>query len=119
MAKRKKGTSRRRQSDHVPASASLELHGKGTLCIIGGREDKEGDRKILEAVVARAGGGRIVVATVASGVPEELWDTYSKVFEDLGASEVARLDVSERGGAFGKDALELLKTAHGVFFTGG
>jgi len=119
MAKRKKESARRRHSDSVPASASLELAGKGSLCIIGGREDKEGDRRILEAVVARARGGRIVVATVASGVPEELWETYSKVFDDLGASDVARLDVPERGGAFGQDALEMLKTARGVFFTGG
>src|SRR5215203_3065817 len=119
MAKRKKDATRRRQSDRVPASASLELQGKGTLCIIGGHEDKEGDRQILEAVVARARGGRIVVATVASSVPEELWDTYSKVFDELGASDVARLDVPERGGAYGSDALKLLASAQGVFFTGG
>src|SRR5436190_11575074 len=116
MAKRKtKTTTNRRHSDRVPASASLELPGKGTLCIIGGHEDKEGDRHILEAVVARARRGRIVVATVASGVPEELWGTYSRVFDELGASDVARLDVPERGGAFGKEALELLASAQGVF----
>jgi cyanophycinase len=119
MARRKKETTRRRQSDRVPASASLELQGKGTLCIIGGHEDKDGDREILEAVVARAHHGRIVVATVASGVPEELWETYSKVFDQLGASDVARLDVPERGGAYGNDSLKLLASAQGVFFTGG
>jgi len=67
----------RRHSDRVPASAALELQGTGTLCIIGGREDKKGDREILRAVVTRAGRGRIVVATVASRIPEELWAIYS------------------------------------------
>ena len=109
----------RRRSDQVPESAALTLEPKGTLFIIGGREDKEGDRPILAAVVEKARKGPIAVATVASGEPEALWATYERVFRELGASDVFRLDVPERGGAFGDEALDLLRKSHAVFFTGG
>jgi cyanophycinase len=92
---------------------------KGTLVIIGGREDKEGEREILRDVVARMRDGSMVVATISSGYPREQWKAYSRLFRELGVSEVSWLDLEERGGAFGEMACELLDAASAVFFTGG
>src|SRR5688572_162764 len=92
---------------------------KGTLVIIGGKEDKEGEREILRDVVARMRDGSMVVATISSGYPREVWNAYSRLFRELGVGEVSWLDLEERGGAFGVKACELLSAANAVFFTGG
>jgi cyanophycinase len=91
----------------------------GPLIVIGGHEDKEGDRTILKEVAARLGGGRLVVATVASKVPAEYFDEYERVFGDLGVSEVRELYVNERLQASDPEKLACFEGAAGVFFTGG
>ncbi|KYF78802.1 cyanophycinase [Sorangium cellulosum] len=91
----------------------------GALVLIGGHEDKEGEREILRDVVARAGGRPIVVATVASDVAGELWVEYERVFRALGAAEVAHLDIAQRGDAGEARWLGMLEGAGCVFFTGG
>ena len=69
---------------------------RGTLVIVGGHEDKEKERLILRLVVDRARRGKIVVATVASEEPSDLWATYDPLFRELGAREVAHLRVAKR-----------------------
>src|SRR5687768_13957012 len=50
---------------------------KGSLVIIGGHEDRTGERKILRAVADRLGDdGKIVVCTVASTEPASIWEEY-------------------------------------------
>jgi cyanophycinase len=94
---------------------------KGQLVIIGGAEDKEGDCTILREFVRRAGGtnARIVVMTVATGLPEEVGRTYTDVFERLGVESVKILDTARREDASDPKALETIDQATGVFFTGG
>ena len=90
----------------------------GPLLIIGGHEDKEGDRAILKEVARRVDGGKLVLATVASHAPEGYFDSYQKGFADLGLGELVELYVHERGETFdGMD--EVFADAAGVFFTGG
>ncbi|GEM46108.1 cyanophycinase [Deinococcus cellulosilyticus] len=91
----------------------------GTLIIIGGHEDKEGDREILQEVARRVGKGKLVVTTVASHEPEGYFDTYRKVFKDLGLKNVMGLDVNERADAVTEETGKLLEDARGIFFTGG
>jgi cyanophycinase len=91
----------------------------GVLIIIGGHEDKEGEREILKAVAERLKGGKLVVATVASHQPEGYFDTYQKAFADLGVTELVELYVHERAESLDEAALHALETADGVFFTGG
>src|SRR5215216_5679644 len=88
---------------------------RGTLIVIGGHEDKEEEKLILRAVAARAGSGRLVVATVASEKPQELWETYERVFRGLGVRHVYQLNVDSREEA----KLRVLDDATVVFFTGG
>jgi cyanophycinase len=93
---------------------------KGSLVIIGGHEDRTGERKILRAVADRLGDdGKIVVCTVASAEPESLWEEYESAFRALGVPHVFRLDIESREDASSPRAMRVLEGATGVFFTGG
>lgn len=92
----------------------------GPLIIIGGREDKEGEMKILKAVVSRLPpNGKLVVATVASTIGDELWEIYRKVFRKLGVKHISHLDVVQRNKPVDNKALRAVNKADGIFFTGG
>ena len=93
---------------------------KGSLIIIGGHEDRSGERRILRAVADRLGkDGKIVVCTVASAEPESLWEEYEAAFRAIGVPHVFRLDVDSREDASSPRAIRILEGATGVFFTGG
>ena len=94
---------------------------RGQLVIIGGAEDKEGECKILREFVRRAGGikARIVIMTAATSLPGEVGDTYIRAFERLGAEDVRVLHTERREEASDPEAIESIKQATGVFFTGG
>ena len=92
---------------------------RGTLVIIGGHEDKEGDRLILRAVAERVGDGALAVATVASGLPDELWGDYEPLFHELGVRDVRHLHVSSREEAMREKTLAVLDGVTTVFITGG
>lgn len=93
--------------------------GAGPLVIIGGHEDKEGEKVILKEVARRLDGGRLVIATVASHEPEGYFDAYRKAFASLGVTDLVELYVEERGESRSPEAIGLLDGAAGVFFTGG
>lgn len=92
---------------------------KGTLIIIGGKEDKKKDKKILQEVARRATSGKLIVATVATDLPEEVWEEYRSLFSDLGVRNVEHLDIRSRMDALSEEALQTLEGAAVVFFTGG
>lgn len=92
---------------------------KGTLVVIGGREDKENDRPILRKVSELVKGGTLVVATVASHEPEAYFETYHRVFSDLGIKNTVELYMKERSEAMDEKKLSVLDKAAGIFFTGG
>lgn len=94
---------------------------KGQLVIIGGAEDKEGDCKILREFVRRAGGvkAHIAIMTAATSLPREVGDTYTRVFERLGAESVQVVDTERREDASDSRWLEIIEQATGIFFTGG
>jgi cyanophycinase len=92
---------------------------RGTLVIIGGHENKTGDRLILRAVAARVGSGALVVATVASGLPGEVWSDYEPLFKELGVRDVRHLHVESREEARSPEAVRVLDGATAVFITGG
>ncbi|WP_407572789.1 cyanophycinase [Deinococcus altitudinis] len=91
----------------------------GTLIIIGGHEDKEGERAVLKEVARRVGKGRLVVASVASHEPEGYFDAYQKVFAELGVTDTSDLYIEERSEAAQDEKLKIFDGATGVFFTGG
>ncbi|MEH2356431.1 cyanophycinase [Nostoc sp.] len=99
----------------------VESNIKRQLVIIGGAEDKEGDSVILRDFVRRAGGTKayIVILTAATELPREVGENYIRVFERLGAETVRIIDTETREDASSSTALEAIKKATGVFFTGG
>jgi cyanophycinase len=91
----------------------------GPLIIIGGHEDKEGDRVILKEVARRLKGGKLVIATVASHEPEGYFESYQKAFAGIGVTDLVELYVEERSQSLESPALKALEDAGGVFFSGG
>ncbi|KTF67606.1 cyanophycinase [Sphingomonas sp. HT-1] len=91
----------------------------GPLIIIGGHEDKEGDKAILKEVAARVKQGKLVIATVASHKPEGYFDAYQKAFGALGVDHLVELYVHERGDTLEQQMQSVLEGAAGIFFTGG
>jgi cyanophycinase len=96
-----------------------ESGGRGALVIIGGHEDKEGEREILREVARRVRGGKLVIATVASHEPEGYFEDYRRGFEGLGVGELVELYVEERCAAGDQEKLKVLDDAAGIFFSGG
>jgi len=93
---------------------------KGSLVIIGGHEDRTGEKLILREVADRLGDdGKIVVCTVASAEPDALWEQYESAFRALKVPHVFRLDIESRGDAATERSMRILEGATGVFFTGG
>ncbi len=91
----------------------------GPLLVIGGAEDKEGDKVILHTVAKACRGGRLVIATVASHQPDGYFQAYQKAFGDLGLTDLVELYVSDRGETHDPEKLAILDGASGVFFSGG
>lgn len=90
-----------------------------TLIIIGGGEDRSGDKVILGEVARRVGSGKLVVTTVAMPDPRDLYENYERAFRSLGVRHVYKLEVNERQEASEEAKLRVLEDATGVFFTGG
>ncbi|CAN7618980.1 cyanophycinase [Phenylobacterium sp. LjRoot164] len=91
----------------------------GPLFIIGGGEDKEGDREILDSLAERLAGRKLVIATIASQRPRDYFSTYREVFGELGVTDTAELYLEDRSQSTAPDVLATLEGAAGVFFTGG
>ncbi|GLC25626.1 cyanophycinase [Roseisolibacter agri] len=91
----------------------------GTLVIVGGHEDKTGERVIHRALVHRLGGGGLAIATVASEQPDALWREYAALFRTLGVADVRHLAIASRAEADAPEAMAALDGVRGVFFTGG
>lgn len=93
----------------------------GPLVVIGGAEDKERDCRILRHFLNLGGGknARVLVMTVATQYPVEAGMQYIEVFQRLGAADVRTFDVSSRKAANTDSAVQYIRDADCVFFTGG
>ncbi|HEX3028965.1 MAG TPA: cyanophycinase [Clostridia bacterium] len=94
---------------------------KGNLVIIGGKEDKYGERDILKQVVGIAGGDKadLIVMTTATEKPQEVGDEYRRVFQGLGVNEIKIMNINSREDANIDFNAETVEKATGIFFTGG
>lgn len=91
------------------------------LIIIGGAEDKKGDKKILQEVCAHIEKEtqNLVVVTVATEKPIEVGNDYSNIFHSLGIKNLKVLNVESREDALKAENVDLIEKASLVFFTGG
>lgn len=99
--------------------SNVDERAAGPLLIIGGHEDKAGDRAILRAFADAAGGGKVVLATIATEKPAEYVAAYRAAFDGLGIGELVELHLDARAQTHDEAKLEILDDAAGVFFTGG
>jgi cyanophycinase len=93
---------------------------RGWIIAIGGAENKENDRRILERFVSASGGAQadVVVIPTASRM-HETGPRYEQIFSEIGAARVTVMDFDTRRDACEPGRLERLAEASGVFFTGG
>jgi cyanophycinase len=93
---------------------------RGWIVPIGGAENKQNDRHILERFVRVSGGADadIVVIPTASKL-RETGPRYEQIFRDLGAARVGSMDFDTRRDCQEPGRLERLEQATGIFFTGG
>ncbi|MFO1394289.1 MAG: cyanophycinase [Steroidobacteraceae bacterium] len=93
---------------------------RGWIIPIGGAENKENDRHILERFVEVSGGrdADIVVIPTASRL-HETGPRYERLFRDIGAERVSVMDFDTRRDCQEPGRLERLEQATGIFFTGG
>ncbi|HET7204415.1 MAG TPA: cyanophycinase [Steroidobacteraceae bacterium] len=93
---------------------------RGWIVPIGGAENKENDRHILERFVQVSGGrdADIVVIPTASRL-HETGPRYEQLFRELGASRATSMDFDTRRDCHEPNRLERIEQATGIFFTGG
>jgi cyanophycinase len=93
---------------------------RGWIVPIGGAENKENDRAILERFLAVSGGrdADVVVIPTASKLAET-GGKYQALFTELGAARVDVMDFDTRRDCQEPGRLARLEQASGIFFTGG
>src|SRR2546430_13060507 len=89
--------------------------------VIGGAEDKLGERVILARFVELAGGdqARIAVISTASSLGDAATDLYRHVFARADAAKVIGLRPETREEANDPETIEALKDVTGIFMTVG
>lgn len=94
--------------------------GRGPVVVIGGAEDKRGDRLVLSRLVEMAGPDpHLVVLSTASMRGEEAIARYGELFTEMGAARVTGLRPMTREEADDPAASATVMGANGVFLTGG
>jgi cyanophycinase len=104
-----------------PDEPSQAQANAGMLMLIGGAEDKVGNRAILRRFLELAGGAtaRIAIIATASEIHGIVAQTYRRIFGELGAHDVRVMELYQREQCFAPEALEPLNDATGIFLTGG
>lgn len=93
---------------------------KGTLIIIGGAEDKNGDSVILnQAPQMLSDGDMLTVLTTATESPQKAGETYTQVFHRLGVKNVQVLNINTRNDAEDQSNCDVIRKSRCVFMTGG
>jgi cyanophycinase len=91
------------------------------LIAIGGGELAESEEVVKELVelIRKKSDPSVTVMTVATDQPEQAAAKYSSFFRGKGIKHVEIVDVSERDDAFDEKALDKIRRADALFFTGG
>lgn len=91
------------------------------LVIVGGAEDRVRQKLILRKFVELSGGdkAKILVISIASETPDVVHETYRRIFQSLGVSEIRGLTALTRDEVRKCDAAGLLAGITGIYMTGG
>lgn len=104
-----------------PDEPSRSHANTGMLMLIGGAEDKVGNRAILRRFVELAGGedARIAIIATASEIYGIVSQTYQRIFGELGVRDIRIMELYKREQCADPNAIEPLNDATGIFLTGG
>jgi cyanophycinase len=94
---------------------------RGVLFLVGGKDGRNEDRKLLDRFVRLCGGAsaRLLVITSATATPERHRKEYGKAFSKSGVREVSVVHPEDRTAADDPELLAFLERADGVYLTGG
>ena len=99
-------------------TATAQAGAKGSLLIIGGGDRPDGLTKKFVELARGFGSGKIVIFTMASGVPDETGPAMVAEVKAAGAPEAVYFQLT-REDALKPDSAKILDAAGGVYFTGG
>jgi cyanophycinase len=102
------------------STAASSPTARGFIMPIGGAEDKLDDKVILAEFVALAGGkdARIAIVPTASSI-ESAGLRYKAIFLSMGVESAEVVYIGSREDANGRESLDLVENATGIFLTGG
>ncbi|WP_408009827.1 cyanophycinase [Pseudalkalibacillus sp. A8] len=89
----------------------------GKIMLIGGHEDKQGNKEILKMFAELCDYGSIGVVTTASSVPDDVFKDYKKAFHALKVKDIIHFDIQKN--VQQKEFAEKLDTIDALFFSGG
>ncbi len=85
--------------------------------LIGGHEDKQGNKEILKLFAELCDYGRIGVVTTASNVADDVFKDYKKAFHALKVKDIIHFDIKEIDKD--KEFIDKLDKIDALFFSGG
>src|SRR5919107_4679827 len=103
----------------APPVIAMPRAPRGSVMVIGGNENKDGHRAILEHLAQQVGKRKLVVATLASEQPDAQWAEYHRVFQELGVRRIEHLDARRREDLLDPTMPDRLDNAAVLFFAGG
>lgn len=89
------------------------------LILIGGAEDKTGNKEILKKAIDVSGARTVSVITTASSYPDEVFRNYDHAFRQLGTTEVYHFDIRSKHEADRPEYFEKLEKTELMFLGGG
>jgi cyanophycinase len=92
---------------------------KGHLFLIGGAEDRKGNKKVLQHLVNYTRPTTIIIIPTASAYPNDVYRSYADAFGDLGIQEVECLDIRYRDETDRKEHIDVVDKADLIYFGGG
>ncbi|HBX52683.1 MAG: cyanophycinase [Bacteroidetes bacterium RIFOXYA12_FULL_35_11] len=94
-------------------------HKRSFLILIGGAEDKTGNKEVLKKVMEISGAKTITIVPSASSYPDEVFRGYEHAFRDLGASNIFNLDIRYADEAGREEFAAMIDKSELIFFGGG
>ena len=92
---------------------------KGTLVLVGGAEDKQYSKIVLQTIHNLNNAQNVLIIPTASRYGVELGNEYKAIFEQFGATNASVLDINHRAAVDKIENLNALAQADLVFMTGG
>ena len=89
------------------------------LFLIGGAEDRKGDKRVLKHLVNQTHPTHIIIIPTASAYPQDIYRNYADAFGDLGIKEIQCLDIRYRDEADSEQNLAAIEKADLIYFGGG